>query len=1360
MIESGNMLITHKEKTWKIIKILAMLATILTILICSHSIAQAATLTISANGKTTHVPLGDVSADNGYSLTEVGIFRSLYMKMDTGSSIGIYDFNFNVQYVRDGDGAVIETGWQPNGMNLDLPGAIIAVRMQIKADKAWAFRYNIHAEGDDNSLGASNIPQPSYAEFRMTNGPNGVGLWGKGKDTWLTMGWSRYQNRGVDGLILACGRWKYNIYYNANGGSLKSGASQAVQNVYYNNDVTLRNNIYERTGYTINNNWNTKADGTGTWYKQGVTGTNFAGVNNAVSEGKVTMFAQWTPHTYTVVYDSNKPSTASSNVSGSTASSGHTYDKAANLTGNGYSLTGWTFTGWNTKADGSGTGYSNKQSVSNLTSTDKGTVTLYAQWRVNTYTIKFDGNKGNGSSNINGSMSDQSMSYDNEKNLDANKYSRDGYTFTGWNTKSDGTGTGYSDKQAVNNLTSTDKGTVTLFAQWKANTYTVHFDGNKGNGSSNINGNMSDIVFTYDKYQNIPDNEYSRIGYNYDGWSTVPSGAGTSYSDKQSVVNLISAPTSDGSSVITLYAKWVARSWTIRYDGNQMAGSSRVNGSMGTQTAYYDEPIRLLANGYSRDGYNYHHWHCDSDNKDYDNLSTVVNVMPDPAADGSSVSTMKVMWDAVKYTIHFNGNKGNGSSNIVGDMDNQVLVYDQPVKINKNQYSRYGYTFSGWSRDNANNDMKYQDEEVIVNLLNAPNHDNTSVVEFYAKWVPIQYIVSYDGNGYTKGYTNSQLVTYDEHFNIRYSVFSKTGYLFTHWNEASDNSSDKSYQSNQDVVNLILDPSPDNKSVITLYAQYNPIHYFVRYNSNNGEGIMNDQEFTYDKQQSLSENQFTKEGNDFIGWSYDGTRVNYHDKQDVINLSDQNNAVITLNAVWRVQQFHVKFIDTITNDIVADHIVDYGTTITSDVLTNLPRQHDGYVFAGYDGNLEHITTDRDILINYSPLNLTVQFDANGGNSQLENLVIPYNETKNIPPTTQEQTNQITKPDYVFTNWNTSSDGTGTIIYPNQPYLNTQSNTTNTTLTLYAQYKKQDPATITASTQTTPKNTELNTVTPTVNNPTPTTQSITFTASTNNDYIFEGWVNVNEPDNIITTDTTITLNKPQNGWENTQYIAKYKQKTVNVTFTDGNGNILSQQTIPRGTDASVPKTPTRQGYTFKGWDNKNTKILTDITINALWEKNNTRVNTNTSTNNSNTNKQSTNTVPLYRLYNPNTGEHFYTMSQQEKTNLVNCGWRYEGIAYNVPKQDGEPVYRLYNPNTGDHHYTVSKVEYNQLKELGWNQEGTAWNTPNLNASGTKPVYRLYNPNATTGTHHYTVSKEEYNQLHTLGWNQEGIAWAAF
>ncbi|MCR4611755.1 MAG: hypothetical protein K5644_07640 [Lachnospiraceae bacterium] len=135
---------------------------------------------------------------------------------------------------------------------------------------------------------------------------------------------------------------------------------------------------------------------------------------------------------------------------------------------------------------------------------------------------------------------------------------------------------------------------------------------------------------------------------------------------------------------------------------------------------------------------------------------------------------------------------------------------------------------------------------------------------------------------------------------------------------------------------------------------------------------------------------------------------------------------------------------------------------------------------------------------------------------------------------------------------------------------------------------------------------------------------------------------------------------------------------------------------------------------------------------------------------------TTSMPVYRLYNPNSSEHFYTTTYNEKVSLEKAGWKYEGIAWNAPIEGASdiPVYRMYNPNSGEHHYTKSLSEKKNLITLGWQFEGVNWCS---DVDLEVPLYRLYNPNATVGAHHYTISEAERENLEANGWIDEGIAW---
>ena len=140
-------------------------------------------------------------------------------------------------------------------------------------------------------------------------------------------------------------------------------------------------------------------------------------------------------------------------------------------------------------------------------------------------------------------------------------------------------------------------------------------------------------------------------------------------------------------------------------------------------------------------------------------------------------------------------------------------------------------------------------------------------------------------------------------------------------------------------------------------------------------------------------------------------------------------------------------------------------------------------------------------------------------------------------------------------------------------------------------------------------------------------------------------------------------------------------------------------------------------------------------------------------------------PMNRLYNPNSGEHFYTADIKEKEALVALGWNDEGYGWVAPSTDsndhkkGNPVFRLYNPNAGDHHYTMSDTEVKTLVAYGWKDEGTGWYSASNDADKVT-VYRQYNPYANgAGSHNYTTNKAENDYLVSLGWVYEGAAWTA-
>jgi uncharacterized repeat protein (TIGR02543 family) len=131
---------------------------------------------------------------------------------------------------------------------------------------------------------------------------------------------------------------------------------------------------------------------------------------------------------------------------------------------------GYTFGGYFTFENGVGAQYYNQNGTAYYSKKwdIASATTLYARWTPHKFTVKFNANGGDGS------MKDQQFTYDIEQALSTNQFTRVGYSFAGWNDKTDGSGTSYADQQVVKNLTATKDGQKTLYALWTANTNTLY----------------------------------------------------------------------------------------------------------------------------------------------------------------------------------------------------------------------------------------------------------------------------------------------------------------------------------------------------------------------------------------------------------------------------------------------------------------------------------------------------------------------------------------------------------------------------------------------------------------------------------------------------------------------------------------------------------------------------------------------------------------------------------------------------------------------------------------------------------------------------------------------------------------------
>lgn len=361
--------------------------------------------------------------------------------------------------------------------DITLPRSITSIGEEafIRCDKLTISCYTdtvSHKYAVENGFEYILLDQPTYTiSYELGGGENHIDNPDSYKETTKTFtleeptrygytfkGWyldKDYQNRvteikrGSSGNLTLYAKWaanKYTIQFNGNKHTTGNMDSQTMK---YGKAAKLSKNTFARTGYTFKE-WNTKADGSGTAYKNQEEVKNLSSKNG----GTITLYAQWkkakkTEKTYSITYKLNKGKNNKSNPASYTK-------KTATIKLKNASRKGYTFKGW----------YSDKKYQNKVTQIKKGStgnVTFYAKWTANKYTIKFNGNGAKS-----GSMKAvKNCKYNKTYTLKKNSFKRKGYTFAGWNTKKDGSGKMYKNKAEVKNLTSKSGGTVTLYAQWK-----------------------------------------------------------------------------------------------------------------------------------------------------------------------------------------------------------------------------------------------------------------------------------------------------------------------------------------------------------------------------------------------------------------------------------------------------------------------------------------------------------------------------------------------------------------------------------------------------------------------------------------------------------------------------------------------------------------------------------------------------------------------------------------------------------------------------------------------------------------------------------------------------------------------------
>ena len=437
----------------------------------------------------------------------------------------------------------------------------------------------------------------------------------------------------------------FNVTLNKNGGTVDEGYD--VTEYFFAEETVLPTaEHFKRTGNVF-----------GGWFDNDQYEGNPVTVITRGTSGDKTFYAKWTPNKFKVEFDKNATS-----ATGTMAVQNFTYDVAQNLTALGYSRTGYTFAGWNTVATPTeqepGTSYADKASVSNLTDVDGATVTLYAQWTANTYTVKFNANGGSGT------MADQSFTYDVTQALTEKAFTRTGHTFANWNSVATPTqqtpGVSYADKAEVSNLTAVKDGVYNLYAQWTANTYTVTLNANGGTIAQGKNVTS----YTYGVGATLPTAaDITKTGYTFGGW----------YDNEQCTGTAVTTISTTDLGNKTFYAKWTAVTYTVKFDKN----SDDATGAMTDMTFTYDVTQALTANSFKRIGNTFTGWNTVATPTEqepgtaYVNKEEVKNLKSTQDAE----VTLYAQWELTEYSVKITS--GSEGYTVTPSADKYYYTLDQ-----------------------------------------------------------------------------------------------------------------------------------------------------------------------------------------------------------------------------------------------------------------------------------------------------------------------------------------------------------------------------------------------------------------------------------------------------------------------------------------------------------------------------------------------------------------------------------------------------------------------------------------------------------------------------------------------------------
>lgn len=403
----------------------------------------------------------------------------------------------------------------------------------------------------NGATGGKTDPQPGKTDEKINVRDNGFTRDGYMFVTWNTQAGCKgkavnpgdeWTLQGSSTLYACWAGTAQTLAYHGNGAT---GGNTAVQSGKTGDELTTNANGFTRDGYTFVR-WDTAKDGSGTAYGEGKNGVSQYTMKPAGND----LYAIWKANPASIVYRNGYPNTTGSTPD-TTGSTGDT----VTVSQNGFDRPGYTFTGWSTS----------KRGDPSLNPGDKhtlepGTTTVWAQWKANPAHLVYNSNIGSIGSEtrtVDGVV-DQTV-----KTID-NPFDRPGYTFSGWNTQTDGKGKAYdpgADCTLTANDKSTPKNTSVLYAQWTINKVTLKFDPNGGvGGYPSINTDAFGSV-TIPKDAKEP--KVTRPGFRFTGWSLkkTPDKDETLLNPGKDTVSM------PAEGEVAVYAQWEPAMTTLPFTG-------------------------------------------------------------------------------------------------------------------------------------------------------------------------------------------------------------------------------------------------------------------------------------------------------------------------------------------------------------------------------------------------------------------------------------------------------------------------------------------------------------------------------------------------------------------------------------------------------------------------------------------------------------------------------------------------------------------------------------------------------------------------------------------------------------------------